>query len=298
MKDKKLIRATGAFVAVSIILGLYYYITFYRESVLGLFAAGPFLRALDSVSFYAMGFCWVRLIDAITASNSRSFIVLRRITNVTFIVLMICSAIIYVCLLDEFYSTEVYWQQVIAIISEAVLGTAVFVFTCIYVVLAFRELNDRYTRTYITLVSIGICFNTIWNNTVVVLVFIEAIDVNNIFCSQLYAVTSILLLIINLLTLIYVYKKDFTPLYFTNTKIESERLTEEQALNEAAAEHRLTEREREVMIEAYYGRTNPEIADKLCISKYTVKRHMHNIFEKMDVATRMELIHVVKSKMG
>ena len=39
--------------------------------------------------------------------------------------------------------------------------------------------------------------------------------------------------------------------------------------------------------------TNPEIAEKLCISKYTVKNHMHNIFEKLDISARADLIMFV-----
>ncbi len=61
-------------------------------------------------------------------------------------------------------------------------------------------------------------------------------------------------------------------------------------LDYIAETHFLTEREREVMELAYYRMTNPEIAEKLCISKYTVKNHMHNIFEKLDISARADLI--------
>ncbi len=44
---------------------------------------------------------------------------------------------------------------------------------------------------------------------------------------------------------------------------------------------------------AYRKMTNPEIAEALCISKYTVKNHMHNIFEKLDISTRAELVSLV-----
>ena len=55
----------------------------------------------------------------------------------------------------------------------------------------------------------------------------------------------------------------------------------------------LTPREREVARLAYSGLTNPEIADKLCISQYTVKRHMHSIFEKLGISARIELVHLM-----
>lgn len=65
-----------------------------------------------------------------------------------------------------------------------------------------------------------------------------------------------------------------------------------------AQSHGLTQREREVLELAYSGMTNPEIAQELIISKYTVKRHMHNIFEKLDISTRMELVHLINSENG
>lgn len=64
----------------------------------------------------------------------------------------------------------------------------------------------------------------------------------------------------------------------------------QKRLDYIAETHFLTEREREVMELAYSRMTNPEIAEKLCISKYTVKNHMHNIFEKLDISSRADLI--------
>lgn len=58
-------------------------------------------------------------------------------------------------------------------------------------------------------------------------------------------------------------------------------------------EKQLTKREREVARLAYAGLTNPEIADKLCISQHTVKRHMHSIFEKLNISARIELVHLM-----
>ena len=63
-----------------------------------------------------------------------------------------------------------------------------------------------------------------------------------------------------------------------------------------AEEHFLTVREREVLELCYNGMTNPEIAGALYISLNTVKRHLHNIFEKLDVSTRIELVHLVNGR--
>jgi LuxR family transcriptional regulator of csgAB operon len=49
---------------------------------------------------------------------------------------------------------------------------------------------------------------------------------------------------------------------------------------------RLTRREREILILIAEGATNVEIADKLFISRHTVKTHIHNIFRKIGVSSR------------
>lgn len=293
--NTSLLKATRNFVIVSIILGLFYYITYYRELILGLFAANVFLRALDSIIFYALGLSWVKLIDAIIDSPSPKMRIWRKYTGRVFAVLMLCSAAIYIFLLDEYYATDSLWAEITVIVSEVILGVTVIVYTLAYILIGFADLLDAASRRYIAAVSLFVNFNNLWNNTVVVSVFIDAVDIG-VKCTLLYGVTSILLLITNALTIIYMYKKDFTPLFLEKNADTKTTMSEEDLVNLIAEKHRLTERERDVMALAYQGLTNPDIAEQLFISKHTVKRHMHNIFEKLDVSTRAELIHLVQSQ--
>jgi transcriptional regulator EpsA len=50
----------------------------------------------------------------------------------------------------------------------------------------------------------------------------------------------------------------------------------------------LSERETEIMSWVRKGKTNAEIGSILCISSYTVKNHLHQIFRKLDVYNRMQ----------
>lgn len=295
--NRNLMKATRNFVIVSFALGLYYYITYYRELVLGQFATGPVVRGFDAIIFYAMGYSWIKLIDNIAGVENEEAIAMRKHIKVVFPCLMVLSAAVYIFILDAYYNTDSFAEEIIAVVSEAVLGIVVAFYTFKYVVWAYRELVDSASRKYIMIVSIFVCFNTMWNNCVAVFVFIKAVSLSAM-CSNLYALTSILLLITNLLTLCYVYKKDFTPIFFGDRNDSAKQLTEEEAVDMVARDHKLTERERDVMMLAYEGLTNPDIAEKLYISRHTVKRHMHNIFEKLDVSTRMELAHLVQSQMN
>ncbi|HEX5127977.1 MAG TPA: response regulator transcription factor [Rhodocyclaceae bacterium] len=59
----------------------------------------------------------------------------------------------------------------------------------------------------------------------------------------------------------------------------------------------LTEREREVTLRAARGESNLDIADALGITERTVKAHMTAIFEKLEVADRLQLalkVHGIK----
>lgn len=52
---------------------------------------------------------------------------------------------------------------------------------------------------------------------------------------------------------------------------------------------KMTKREREVIVLLGEGRSNKEIAQKIHISTYTVKSHIHNIMEKLALHTRLEI---------
>jgi DNA-binding CsgD family transcriptional regulator len=55
----------------------------------------------------------------------------------------------------------------------------------------------------------------------------------------------------------------------------------------------LTERERQVAEMAAQGLTNPEIAERLAVTRWTVKFHLAHVFPKLGVTRRSELAREV-----
>lgn len=61
--------------------------------------------------------------------------------------------------------------------------------------------------------------------------------------------------------------------------------------------YNLTKRESEIVSCIYQGLSNRDISEKMFISENTVKKHSHNIFRKMNVSNRSQLIKLVHNYM-
>jgi DNA-binding NarL/FixJ family response regulator len=60
-------------------------------------------------------------------------------------------------------------------------------------------------------------------------------------------------------------------------------------------DEKLCERERQIVSYVAHGFGNREIADRLCISERTVSTHLVNIYEKLDLHSRGELVVMVRA---
>lgn len=72
---------------------------------------------------------------------------------------------------------------------------------------------------------------------------------------------------------------------------------EERDRTEREALTRLTRREREVLVELAAGRSDKEIADRLSVSRETVRTHMVNLLGKLGVESRLQAV-VLAAKHG
>jgi DNA-binding NarL/FixJ family response regulator len=63
-----------------------------------------------------------------------------------------------------------------------------------------------------------------------------------------------------------------------------------------ARPHELTARELEVLRLVAVGLTDPQVAEKLVISRRTVNTHLASIYSKLGVNTRTAAVHVARSR--
>lgn len=92
----------------------------------------------------------------------------------------------------------------------------------------------------------------------------------------------------------YVLYGIFVIVYFLNYFVPAS--VESDGVFEAfLAKYGITEREREIILKVVQGKSNADIAGELFVSIATVKTHLHNIYTKIGVNSRYNLLARVRS---
>src|SRR5215211_2385232 len=92
----------------------------------------------------------------------------------------------------------------------------------------------------------------------------------------------------------YVLYGVFLILYFVRHPVAAP-LTMDTLSEAFLTRYGITEREREIILKVVQGKSNADIASELFISLATVKTHLHNIYRKIDVEGRYDLLARVRS---
>jgi DNA-binding CsgD family transcriptional regulator len=86
----------------------------------------------------------------------------------------------------------------------------------------------------------------------------------------------------------------FVIIYFLNYFVPAS-VQDDQVFEAFVARHGITEREREIILKVVQGKSNADIARDLVVSLATVKTHLHNIYAKIGVNSRYNLLARVRS---
>lgn len=121
---------------------------------------------------------------------------------------------------------------------------------------------------------------------------------NSPFAREPLDMTILFWLIISVLTASFVYHHCFKPTFTAPPPEEVSPPRKaapadfDKRISDAAARFGLTPREREVTELICRGKSNKDIAEMLFLSESTVKTHIYNIFRKLEVKNRIEVIHI------
>lgn len=290
--NKQLLAAVRDFMICTAVMdGLYFYMN-YLFLKTGVYTTQPALRVLDSFTFIGQAYFWSAYIrEKCQLSQPRR----RRMWVIT---LALCGGCLltnlasYGFLMDDYYFVSPGPMRVLSMIIEVLLCLSLTFIIIWHLLKALDELVQKKIRAFVTILSILIIGDNLLNSFNVLQLITGSSPPSSHFPLDF---TVIFIFLINVFTILLIYQEDFRALFHTNGDMSVENVENDiqGRLDLIAQSHGLTQREREVLELAYEGLTNPEIAEELIISKYTVKRHMHNIFEKLDISTRMELVHLV-----
>ena len=114
------------------------------------------------------------------------------------------------------------------------------------------------------------------------------------FLSVSYIISELLLLCLySMLQDIEEMQKQVQPAVVVAEPVKTEQRTMEDVVEHWSAEAGLSPREKEIFRELLTDKKRKEIAEALCVSENTVKTHTSNVFSKMEVSTRKELLEKV-----
>ncbi|MCQ4637479.1 helix-turn-helix transcriptional regulator [Anaerovorax odorimutans] len=291
--NKRLLASIRNFmICTAFIDALYFYID-YTVLKTGFHSAPALVRVLDIFTFIGQVYFWTAYIREKSQLPETKNEKMKLFSLIFCVICLVFSGICYGFLMDGYYLVSAGFQRSFSLFSEVLVCVFLTFITIWHLFKGLSEIVQKQIRRLVTSISIVLMANGLWNAFLVIGIMIGSLDPQY---PSFVDPTSLLLLITNLLTIFLLWHEDFTALFHIEEKEPENDIN--SRLDFIAQTHSLTEREREVLELAYEGLTNPEIADQLIISKYTVKRHMHNIFEKLDISTRMELVHLVNQENG
>ncbi len=288
--NQRLLRSIRDFMLCTVLIDfIYFYFTYY-ELKYNENAVTMVVRVLDMCAFIGQVYFWTTYMrekslfkeDRYKAMNTASFVL---------IALCILLAIVsYGSMMDDYYLPKDGINRYFPITIEIIIAVILTFIDLWYLKTALPGIAQKTCKRNIILVSVFLTVNGIWNAILVIGLLLGKLGV---FVGYTIDPTPIFIFMTNILTILLIRSEDFTALFKAEDHQESNLDSLTAQMDAIAEAHFLTEREREIMELAYHKMTNPEIAEKLCISKYTVKNHMHHIFEKLDVSTRAELTALI-----
>lgn len=296
MKNRK--EQTGLFKSVRLFsflilcLSVLYFYFFCREVLLEKFSIPVIWRVLDYVLCGAVVFSWISVLAELLHGRKSAKYAGFAIGGIQAIVGAFMTAIFG----DGYYRIFNQAAGSFFTVFEVIVTLVTVIFVVKYTVTFLSGEVDAQRKVFGVINSVILL---IWavNQTVVDAGLYAGRYGVSAWNLKMFDPTAIIMTLMAVSTLVYVFREDFSPIYFiTSEENIDEKDASADILSIVAEENHLTVRECETMRLIYDGYSNLEIADELCIALSTVKKHAKNIYSKMGVSGRMDLVHFINEK--
>ena len=305
------------FMISTFLTGLISFFTFYSQYIVFVKPSITAFRILDYLFWVCFIYYWIDYLDSMIEGS-----LLHKLKRVIqwgcygyVLIWLFTTAQIW----DISFYIETRSSRMLLVLLDILFCMLSLLLVALYMIRGQAQLKSRLSGGYVFAISTGLLVYSTWQFLNDLGPFAGPSAEAAWELNPLNA-TAFFLFFSNLITLFYVYHKDFAA-YFLPEKQGDQGYRREEVpqrnqgdshvlescRNEAvpeqpssapeyatsediAMEHKLTPREKEVMEFVYRGFNNAEIADELYISQNTVKHHVYNLFKKLQVKNRIELI--------
>lgn len=286
-QDGKITKAQRCLrsVAASYFVVVYIYITidYYRLMIIHEPSVNFIYRILDITSWLFSKYFWYVFILECSTVKTRTKRKAKIFIQAIMFPLIAVSAFNYGYFMDGFYYVNDIKEQKFILDVQALTVFIIVLFTIAGCIFAYNWCYYVKIRKLIYMMSTVLLCNSIWNGFVTIMLingYVKYVD-----WITLEDPTAFLLVIVSFLLMLTV------KIYFD---IETENIVPSEKICRISEKYSLTKREEEIAIYLYKGFTYAAIADELYISQHTVKRHVHNIYAKLNINSRKEFLELIK----
>lgn len=280
-KEKRFSKEMTRFIVILLIMNLYDMFIYYNDYI---------FHMLDSILLLRIGDCTIAIIVLFWLKEVKHLIQKSTFDWIPKITGYYIIGYVLVWITSTFIINEgdaakwLYAAIEVGIVILLIFGSGAFIKEGIS-----RKI-DKGKIYYISIVTVMMTFSYISY-------FASEIRVSwghNQYDSDIMDITVFYWFIINIANLIVIYRLNFKKKYKAGQTAMPFDL--EKALDELQERYDLTGRERELAKQIYEGKSNSQIAQDLYISESTVKTHIYNIFRKLDVKNRVEVVCSIRGE--
>ena len=266
---------------------------FYRTFFFLKWEMNVLLMAMYNVGLIIFAYYWLRFSQEFIGVFAK-----RRLQIIVIVggISLAAWATVYLFFMDKEYNLYSTTGKLLGILPDTVFYVTLAAYGLIDIISASksRDLNTQ-NRNYFIIVNLMILFNLCWGYLDdLVLVFYPFGEM----LAALYPFNpnTLIYFVFNIWTVLFLYKNNFFIAASDYDNAVPDIGAGIYTIDEIAGRFNLTKREKEMIQLVYKGYSNPEISTRLNITTGTVKRHIQNIYKKMEIKNRYELIYLIKSE--